>query len=275
LQDYNYRAIGARHALFTRLRDGERGWEALLSSLPDTDGDGEHEILPGDFAKRWNNDPCDLLKHLFKKHEGSIVEVEADWSGLRHGQPLAALIPSFDEPQFALDWMQYQEANRRLSRNTGSLYIPRPNKGKGRGRGTKGKAVGGQGGQPNDPEPAIGGKGPAVGGKGKGKECDKGGFTYKTANRVLKLTGGNADSVEYQVREGLVVSLPELFYELGKWYSAKELYQYFCSRPELAVKRQHAWASEVLRAAAVLRKEETGYYGWGRGNWGNGDGDDV
>ena len=277
LQDYNYRAIGARHALFRRLRepaiggrDGEHGWEALLSRLPDTDGDGEQEIWPGDFASRWNNDPCELLKHLFNKHEGSIVEVEADWSGLRHGQPLAALIPSFDEPQFALDWRQFQEANSRLRRNTGSLYIPRPNKGKGRG---KGPAVGGKG---KGKECDKGGKGPAVG--GKGKECDKGGFTNKTANRVLKITGGNDDSVEYQVREGWVVSLPELVYELGKWYSARELYRYFCSRPELAVKRQHAWASDVRRAAAVLRKEETGFYGFGRGNWGpwgNGDGDDA
>jgi hypothetical protein len=54
--------------------------------------------------------------------------------------------------------------------------------------------------------------------------------------------------------------------ELGRWSSAQELYGYYNSLDLLAVKRPHAWANPTRQAAAILRKQETGFWGFGRGS---------
>ena len=170
-----------------------------------------------------------------------------DWWG--HGdyvQPLLELVAVFDQPQFANEWEQFNLSNTRLGRNTGSLNlnIPQVMKKKGNGKGAQ-PAFGGQLGA-GAVAPAgcrhkgKGGKdgkaGPAVGGKG-GKDGSKGCFALKYYNRVIGLKGGGINDTRYQIREADVVTLPELFLHLGKWYSAKDLYRFYCLLPELAVTR--------------------------------------
>jgi len=240
--EFNFKAIAERHALFARLErgpvvDGRHVLPVLLNSLPDTDGNGEDEIQPHVFATRWNGDATLLLKHLFKKHEGALAEVYGEWSETKFGQPLAApTLGKFDDPQFTVDQTQWLDARTRAGRAGTDLNIP------GSRKGGKGKP------------PDVGGKGeqPAIGGKG--------GFERRWQNRVLKLTHDGG----YQTRNAYVISLPRLFCKLVEWYSAQALYQYFCSLPVFAVRRQHPWASLDRRAAACLRKEETGSWGFGR-----------
>ena len=89
---------------------------------------------------------------------------------------------------------------------------------------------------------------PAVGGKG----------VVAHENRVLWVdTNGEA-----WTRDATVSSLPSLFLQLGKIWSAVDLYGYWNRCQLLLVKRPHAWPSPDRRLAAVIRHQETGHYGF-------------
>jgi hypothetical protein len=98
--------------LFEKLEPVVDGFERLCSCLPDIDT-GE-PIDPQDFDLRWQSDAATLFWHLFKKHEGEIAEVYGEWSEPKTGQPLAALVESFDDPQFVLEWCRGQASDLRV-----------------------------------------------------------------------------------------------------------------------------------------------------------------
>ena len=66
-----------------------------LVSFPDTDGEGDAIQLQV-FASRWRHDPHGLLKHLIKKHEGELIEVEGYWI-----QGIGPVPDQLFHPQFA------------------------------------------------------------------------------------------------------------------------------------------------------------------------------
>jgi hypothetical protein len=255
----SHKALCATHALQKELlpvvdgQGGDRSWfTGLLSSLPDTDT-GE-PIQKEEFMQRWSGDCLTLLKHLFKKHEGEVVELAGSWSSKAEHivqEPLPDLLV---HPQFAKDWRAYQKGIHIQGRGRGNLVgtvIPAS------ALQRKGK----------DTQPAFGGKGGKKGGeapKGDGKPtqpaCGGGkGQPYVADNRVVAKIDG-----VLHTRVATVTTLPQLMMHLGKWYSAANIYQYYMSLNLLAVKRPHAWTNPVRQAAALMRHHETGYYGFGR-----------
>ena len=61
-------------------------------------------------------------------------------------------------------------------------------------------------------------------------------------------------------------SLPSLVWELFPWSTLTDLYTFYCTRPLLTARRPHPRTTNTLRKdAALLRKAETGYWGFGRG----------
>ncbi len=84
-----------------------------------------------------------------------------------------------------------------------------------------------------------------------------------SGNRVLKLGDNVLDGYDYECREAHVVTLPWLFREHGQAYTACQLYRFYRQCKLLAVKRKHAWAAPLRRAAAHWRYEHTGRYGFG------------
>ena len=109
-------------------------WQ-LTRELPDLDYDDGTIIDELKFQNRWEQDPKQLLKHLFKKHEGEVVELEG-WDVQGSGDP--GEIPEIlFHPQFALSEADFL-ACKGKSRDKG--------KGKSKGKGKKGMpAVGGKG----------------------------------------------------------------------------------------------------------------------------------
>merc|ERR1739836_108037 len=59
---------------------GRGGWR-LCDELADTDVDGGKAMSWEKFMNpsRWQGDKALVLKHLFQKHEGELVEVEGKW----------------------------------------------------------------------------------------------------------------------------------------------------------------------------------------------------
>ncbi len=244
----------ARFELFQQLQavpNGNASRWRLLTALPDTDGTGE-PITDSCFERRWWNHE-DLLKHLFKKHEGELAELWGEW--VEFDRNLSTdVFDKLSHAQFA------KSSNEWSMRTTGDRYTDFQAAAVGKGKAVKGDGkaatVGKGTAVKGDGKPAAGGKGtavkgdgkPAAGGKGKGTE----------GSRVLSSHDG-----EWMYRRATVISLPELFLKLGEHRSAAELYQYWHTRPLLTVKRPHSWAQPHRRAAAQIRFHETGYYGVG------------
>ena len=81
----NHRSITCRFDMFERDRlalvgSDNGGWR-LCDELPDTDVDRGMALSEEKFndASRWQGDTRLVLKHLFKKHEGELVEVVGKW----------------------------------------------------------------------------------------------------------------------------------------------------------------------------------------------------
>jgi len=65
----------------------------------------------------------------------------------------------------------------------------------------------------------------------------------------------------YHVVKGGVISLMEMFISFGERYTARELLFWYSHAPKLSRKRPHAWGSQEVRDAAVVRKAVYGHYG--------------
>ena len=65
----------------------------------------------------------------------------------------------------------------------------------------------------------------------------------------------------YAYRRAWVITWPKLILNLGDDYTAAEIWAFYKSLPLLAVRRQHAWASELRRRAARWRYKEYGHWG--------------
>ena len=226
-------------------------------------------------SSRWQGDVVKVLKHLFRKHEGELVEVVGKWVEGTGNIP----DPLFD-PQFTQNWDDFNlckslDQPLAISRSQYSdLYLA---KGKvhrgGKGKGQKGKGKEEEQGQP---QPAVGGKGkhqPAVGGNpgGKGQQLLRMSRGIHQPGRHMVRPGGlqtNAlqmcqDGTWY-VREGKCISLPQLFHTMGQEYNSVQLYEYWHLLRPLACKRPHAWASPWRQQAVLERYKATGRYGHGK-----------
>ena len=235
------------------MRSADGDGLTLLRSLPDTDFSGR-PVPPEIVGGRWNGDAFLLIKHLFKKHEGEIVELDGEWVPMRGDPPTSG--PMF-HPQFAVSEAQWHE-----------LRAMRKGQGKGTGKGT-GKGI-----RPGS-KSAVGDKGPKSGGGGKGsKSADGekgstsggGGKGSKSATgdkstRVLSFHEGVVPGYDFAVRQAAVLTLPTLFLRLAHFFPAHQLYAFYCSCRVLAMRREHQWANPVRATAAWYRMATYGHWG--------------
>ena len=126
-------------------------------------------------------------------------------------------------------------------------------------------------------EPAVGGKGQCIvedylkGKQGKGKEKKGKGMNEEPAVGGVEGSGEwisstlHINSTGWKYREGSCIDLATLFLNLGKYYTATQLYRYWNTLPSFATKRPHPWGSPWLQAAAHERYQLTGHYGFSRG----------
>ena len=81
----NDRSITRKYDILQReplaLRGSDRGGWRLCDELPDTDVDGGNAMSWDKFMdpRRWQGNEVKVPKHLFKKHEGELVEVVGKW----------------------------------------------------------------------------------------------------------------------------------------------------------------------------------------------------
>ena len=145
---YAYMAMSARKTLEGWIDEGDRELGILLDCLPDTDGEGQ-PILKEDFESRWDSNAKLLLKHLFTKHSGELIELDAVWKELDGEMPECI----YSNPQFAMTARDAAQITR--SKGTGKSTVP---------------AIGGR-------APAVGGRAPAVGGRTR--------VSYRDGDRVM------------------------------------------------------------------------------------------
>ena len=188
------------------------------------------------FADRWQRNPSEVLKHLCKKREGELVELEGWWEiGTEESPQMSCSTHS------SLPTKQTSGASMDRSRYSADYHRGK-SKGKGKpaGRAGKGPAVG---------EPALGGKGKSIMTRGK-----------QFTSNVVRLSPDGT----WHFRRGTCMSLAHLFAKLGEHWTAAKLYQYYNLSRVFACKRENAWSNPVRRAAATERYRETGWYGHGR-----------
>ena len=216
---------------------------------------------------RWQGDMVKVLKHLFKKHEGELVEVEGKWVEGTGDIPDPLFDPQFTQNEDDYKLCQRLDQPLAISRSQYShSYLA---KGKvhrgGKGKGQKGKGKEEEQGQP---QPAVGGKGkhqPAVGGKPGGKsqqllQMSRGSGSPELHTNALQMRRDGT----WSVREGKCISLPQLFRTMGQEYTSVQLYEYWHLLRPLACKRPHAWASPWRQQAGLERYKSTGRYGHGK-----------
>ena len=217
--------------------------------------------------RRWQGDMVKVLKHLFKKHEGELVEVEGKWVEGTGDIPDPLFDPQFTQNEDDFKLCKSLDQPLAISRSQYShSYLA---KGKvhrgGKGKGQKGKGKEEEQGQP---QPAVGGKGkhqPAVGGKPGGKsqqllQMSRGSGSPELHTNALQMRRDGT----WSVREGKCISLPQLFQTMGREYNSVQLYEYWHLLRPLACKRPHAWASPWRQQAVLERYEATGRYGHGK-----------
>ena len=251
------------------LKGSDMGGWRLCDELADTDFDGGKAMSWEKFRNpsRWRGDTALVLKHLFRKHEGELVEVVGKWVEGTGNIP----DPLFD-PQFTQNWDDFKlckslDQPLAISRSQYShSYLA---KGKvhrgGKGKGQKGKGKEEEQGQP---QPAVGGKGkhqPAVGGKPGGKsqqllQMSRGSGSPELHTNALQMRRDGT----WSVREGKCISLPQLFQTMGREYNSVQLYEYWHQLRPLACKRPHAWTSPWRQQAVLERYKATGRYGHGK-----------
>ena len=272
----NHKSISRKFDILQRephaLKGSGRGGWRLCDELADTDVDGGKAMSREKFMdpSRWQGDMAKVLKHLFKKHEGELVEVVGKWVEGTGNIP----DPLFD-PQFTQNWDDFKlckslDQPLAISRSQYShSYLA---KGKvhrgGKGKGQKGKGKEEEQGQP---QPAVGGKGkhqPAVGGKPGGKSQQLLQMSRGSGSPELPVLHTNALQMRrdgaWSVREGKCISLPQLFQTMGREYNSVQLYEYWHQLRPLACKRPHAWTSPWRQQAVLERYKATGRYGHGK-----------
>ena len=247
---------------------GRGGWR-LCDELADTDVDGGKAMSWEKFEdpSRWQGDVAKVLKHLFKKHEGELVEVVGKWVEGTGDIPDPLFDPQFTQNEDDLKLCKSLDQPLAISRSQYShSYLA---KGKvhrgGKGKGQKGKGKEEEQGQP---QPAVGGKGkhqPAVGGKPGGNsqqllQMSRGSGSPELHTNALQMRRDGT----WSVREGKCISLPQLFQTMGREYNSVQLYEYWHLLRPLACKRPHAWASPWRQQAVLERYEATGRYGHGK-----------
>ena len=213
---------------------------------------------------RWQGDMVKVLKHLFKKHEGELVEVVGKWVEGIGDIPDPLFDPQFTQNDDDFELCKSLDQPLAISRSQYShSYLA---KGKvhrgGKGKGQKGKGKEEEQGQP---QPAVGGKGkhqPAVGGKPGGKsqqllQMSRSSGSPELHTNALQMRRDGT----WSVREGKCISLPQLFHTMGQEYNSVQLYEYWHLLRPLACKRPHAWASPWRQQAVLERYEATGRYG--------------
>ena len=198
----------------------------LFQRLPDPNGIGEPISEKAFWADPWRGNSQELLFHVMKTHEGELAEVIGEWVPYDY-DPAIGVPTALCHPQFAWNAKQFGKMS--------ALTKPKGN-GKGKRKG-----------QPLAAPSFI--KDPT--------EVSAIGET-----RVLRPPTDNGRC--WHVRSSRVVSLPRLFYELGKRFNACELLAYWSTLQSFAIKKPHGVASAERQMAAQLRYEETGRYGWGR-----------
>ena len=100
--------------------DGDR--LTLLRELPDTDFSGR-PISAEIFQQRWQGNAQLLIKHLVKKHEGEVIELDGQWVPMEGPPPISG---PFFHPQFAASASQWHE-----------MKAMRKSQGKGTGKGVR------------------------------------------------------------------------------------------------------------------------------------------
>ena len=232
----DWNALDYQHKLFAKifespkLADGSENREAtpaivshveLLTSLPDTDGQGDpihwHNCL-----ERWNTRSGVLLRHLLRKHSGEVAEAWGDWTPWYGRAPMEG---SLYHPQFAWDEEQFVEL-----------------KSKAKGKGKKGGKRG--------PRSAHGDK--------SGKSQLMAAQAPRGA-RVLSFEN-IPPGYECAFRSAGVFTLPMIFYYCGSEFSASALYRFYCVSRLMCVRRAHSWSSYERTVAARMRYEATGHW---------------
>ena len=246
----NFDATTRRYDLLERQPEAivpswQGGW-CLVDELPDTDELSGIPMSDNNFASRWQGDVSVVLKHLLKKHEGELVELEGRWERGQGEVPDELFDPQFacnsedfefckdckgfgksgDSYQHSKHALDYRAVNRMAEDN-------RMAKGKGKGKG----------------KPAVGGKGQLVRTRGLPFESN-----------ILRWS---RDGTWYY-RAGKCLSLAHLFAKCGRLHTAAKLYEYYNLCRPIASKRPHAWSSPARQMAAIERKANTGRYGHGR-----------
>ena len=269
----NHKSISRRFDILQRepdaLKGSDMGGWRLCDELADTDVDGGKAMSWEKFRNpsRWQGDTALVLKHLFKKHEGELVEVVGKWVEGTGDIPDPLFDPQFTQNEDDFKLCKSLDQPLAISRSQYShSYLA---KGKvhrgGKGKGQKGKGKEEEQGQP---QPAVGGKGkhqPAVGGKPGGKsqqllQMSRGSGSPELHTNALQMRRDGT----WSVREGKCISLPQLFQTMGREYNSVQLYEYWHLLRPLACKRPHAWASPWRQQAVLERYEATGRYGHGK-----------
>ena len=98
------------------------------------------------------------------------------------------------------------------------------------------------------------------GGK-KGEEDDDGRWRQEWNNTVV--FADPDDARRHWRREARCFGLAELFHQFRDRYTAKQLYRFFTSCRILVHKRVHGKSAPERRAAAQMRYQTTGRYGFG------------
>ena len=229
----------------TRSADGDS--LTLLRELPDTDFSGR-PISSAIFQPRWQRDAQLLIKHLFKKHEGDIIELEGEWVPMRGDPPTSG--PKI-HPQFAASEAQWHEM-RAMRQSQGKDTGKGARSGSKSADGDKGRMSGGKG-----SKSAYGDKGSTSGGGGKGSKS----ATGDQSTRVLSFHEGVPPGYDFAFRQAWVLTLPTLFWRLSHLFTARDLYSFSCSCRVLANRREHQWTTPVRAAAASYRMATYGHWG--------------
>lgn len=94
--------------------------------------------------------------------------------------------------------------------------------------------------------------------KGQGKSADG---DYSNRAISFRRCDYGQRGHTYAFRLAMAISFPVLMESLGEEHTAAELWALYKSLHLLAVRRQHSWGSELLRAAAKYRYKTYGAYG--------------
>ena len=242
-------------------------------------------ISDSDFLERWNRNGEQLIRALIKKHEGESKEVAGHW--VLSTEPVTSIPDSLFDPQFCLNnkdfevakWMdtirkamdsKYKDTYLWMAKGKGeSKGQVREQARKGKSKQGKGKAAVGLsheavGSLEEAEEQGEGKQGKGMEKKGKVKVGGKGqyiGSEYDREEWISSVLHIDFKKGCWMYRVGSCLDLPTLFLKLGKDYTATQLYRYWNTLPSFATKKPHAWGSPWLQAAAIDRKQKTGYYG--------------